>query len=64
MMKKAQFIRFDEKKDQQLQDDIRMTPQERFKRMFQLIELSLAFSPTKKLKAFSDDRFIEVKRKQ
>lgn len=64
MMKKAQFIRLDEKKDQQVQEDIRMTPQERFKRMLQLIELSLSFSPTKKLKVFLDDRFIKVKRKQ
>ncbi len=63
-MKKAQFIRFTEKKDQQILDDIQMTPQERFLKMFKLIELSIALSPEKRLKVFSDDRFIELKRKQ
>ena len=63
-MKKAQFIRFTKKKDQQILDDIQMTPQERFLKMFKLIELSIALSPEKRLKVFSDDRFIELKRKQ
>ena len=63
-MKKAQFIKLSDKKDQQVLDDIRMTPEERFLKMFKLIELSLLFSPDKRLKVFSDDRFIELKRKQ
>ena len=63
-MKKAQFIPFSEKKDQPILDDIRMTPEERFIKMFELIELSLLFSPNKQLKVFPDDRFIELKRKQ
>ena len=63
-MKKAQFINLSDKKDQQVLDDIRMTPEERFIKMFKLIELSLLFSPDKRLKVFSDDRFIELKRKQ
>ena len=63
-MKKAQFIKLSEKKDQQVLDDIQMTPEERFMKMFKLIELSLLFSPDKQLKVFSDTRFIELKRKQ
>ena len=63
-MKKAQFIKLSEKKDQQVLDDIQMTPEERFVNMFKLIELSLLFSPDKQLKVFTDDRFIELKRKQ
>jgi len=63
-MKKAQYIPFDQKKDQQVLDDIRMTPEERFMKMIELIELSIALSPTGRLKVFTDDRFIELKRKQ
>lgn len=63
-MKKARFVKISEKKDQQVLDDIRMTPQERFLRMFELIELSIALSPNKKIKEFYDDRFIELKRKK
>ncbi len=62
-MKKAKFVPLEEKKDLQVQEDIRMTPEQRFRRMFELIELSLTFSPTRKLKVFTDDRFIEVKRR-
>ncbi len=63
-MKKAQSIPFSAKKDQQVLDDIHMTPEQRFMKMIELIELSLAFSPTQRLKVFTDDRFIELRRKQ
>lgn len=63
-LKKAQYIPFADKKDQQVLDDIRMTPEERFMKMIELIELSLTFSPTRRLKVFTDDRFIELKRKK
>ena len=60
-MKKAQFIPFNEKKDQQVLDDMRMSPEERFMKMIELIELSIALSPTGRLKVYTDDRFIELK---
>lgn len=62
LLKKAQYIPLSDKKDQQVLDDIRMTPEERFMKMIELIELSLTFSPTQRLKVFTDDRFIELKR--
>ena len=62
-MKKAEFIPFERKKDHQVEADMKMTHEERFARMIQLIELSIALSPTGKLKIFTDDRFIELKRR-
>ncbi len=62
-MKKIQIIPFENKKDAQIEQDMKMTYAERWVRMWELIELSIAFSPTKKLKVFdADDKFITLKR--
>lgn len=62
-MKKAEFILFSDKKDTQLHEDFALGPEGRLKKMFMLISMSFFLSPTKKLKTFTDDRFIELKRK-
>ena len=62
-MKKVQIIPFENKKDAQMELDIRMTPEQRWRHMWKLIELAITFSPTKKLKVFGqDDKFITLKR--
>lgn len=62
-MKKIQIIPFENKKDAQVELDMKMTYAERWVRMWELIELSIAFSPTKQLKVFDqDDKFITLKR--
>jgi hypothetical protein len=63
-MKKAEFVLFENKKERQLQEDAFLGPEGRFKKMFMLISVSLLLSPTKQLKVFSSDHFIELKRKQ
>jgi hypothetical protein len=62
-MKKAEFIPFEDKKESQLQEDAALGPAGRFKKMFMLISMSLFLSPDKQLKIFSDNRFVELKRK-
>jgi hypothetical protein len=62
-MRKAQFILFENKKESQLADDIALGPEGRLKKMFMLISMSLFLSPTRRIKNFTDDRFIELKRK-
>ena len=62
-MKKIQIIPYENKKDAQIERDINMSYAERWVRMWELIEMSLAFSPTKQLKVFdADDKFITLKR--
>lgn len=62
-MKKVQIIPFENKKDAQVELDRQMTPEQRWVRMWELIELSIAFSPTKQLKVFDEpDKFITLKR--
>jgi hypothetical protein len=62
-MRKAEFISFENKKESQLQEDAALGPAGRFRKMFMLISMSIFLSPTKQLKVFTDDRFIELKRK-
>jgi hypothetical protein len=62
-VKQAQFIPFENKKDAQVELDRSMTPAQRWTRMWELIEISFAFSPNKTLKVFDkDDKFITLKR--
>ncbi len=64
MKKQIQIIPFTDKKDEQLLHDLQRTPLERWMYMWQLIDFSLAFSPTHQLKFFDEnDRFITLKRK-
>ncbi len=44
-MKKALLIPIEQKKDAQIQEDIELGPKGRFYKMFDLIELSILFSP-------------------
>lgn len=63
MNRKAIIVPLENKKDQQVSNDIKRTP-ERWLYMWELIELSIAFSPTKQLKLYQpDDGFITLKRK-
>ena len=62
-MKKIQIIPLENKKDAQIEQDIRMTHAQRWERMWQLIEFSIALSPNKSLKSFEQpDKFITLKR--
>lgn len=62
-VKRAQFISLENKKDAQVELDMRLTPAERWAHMWELIELSIAFSPNKTLKVFDEnDKFITLKR--
>ncbi len=62
-MRKAEFIPFDEKKTKQMIEDDALGPAGRFKKMFQLISMSLLFSSSKQLKIIeNDDRFITLNR--
>jgi hypothetical protein len=47
--RKLELISLKEKKDGQVLQDISLTPQQRFVRMFDLIEFSFAFSPRPKI---------------
>jgi hypothetical protein len=62
-MKQAKFIPFENKKDAQVEMDRKMTPAQRWTRMWELIAVSIAFSPNKTLKIFDKpDKFITLKR--
>lgn len=62
-MRQVQIIPLENKKDAQLEQDMRMTPAQRWIHMWKLIELSIALSPNKKLKVFDEpDKFITLKR--
>ena len=64
MKKQIQIIPIENKKDAQIEEDIRMTPLQRWIRMWELIELSIALTPHKQLKVVDQpDRFITLKRK-
>jgi hypothetical protein len=62
-MKKALLIPIEEKKDAQIQQDIELGPRGRFYKMFDLISLSILFSPEGKLKKPKPPHAIELKRK-
>lgn len=62
--KKIRIVSLEDKKDDQILQDIQRTPQERWIHMWHLIEIAIAFSPTRTLKFFDDhDRFVTLKRK-
>ena len=63
-MKKAQLIPLAKKKDAQIQDDIELGEHGRFLKMFDLISLSILFSPNGKLSKLMNDQAIELKRKK
>jgi hypothetical protein len=63
-MRKAQFILFSDKNDSQLREDMALSPERRFKKMFMLISMALFLSPNKKIKNCTDNRFIELRRKE
>jgi hypothetical protein len=46
---KIELISLKEKKDGQILQDISLTPEQRFVRMFDLIEFNFAFSPRPKI---------------
>jgi hypothetical protein len=48
-MKKAILVPIEQKKDAQIQEDIELGPKGRFYKMFDLIELSILFSPNHQL---------------
>jgi hypothetical protein len=61
---KIRIVSLEDKKDDQILQDIQRTPQERWLYMWHLIEIAIAFSPTHTLKFFDDqDRFVTLKRK-
>lgn len=65
MKRKLQIFSIENKKDAQIEQDKLMTPQQRWERMLELIEFSIAFSPNKQLKIITQpDRFMTLKRKQ
>jgi hypothetical protein len=62
-MKNIQIIPLEKKKDAQVEQDIRMTPIQRWEHMWKLIDLSISLSPFKSLKSFDEpDKFITLKR--
>ena len=62
-MKSVQIIPFKNKKDAQEEQDMNMTPAQRWVHMWNLIELSISFSPSRPLKIFDQpDKFITLKR--
>ncbi|MEX2233045.1 MAG: hypothetical protein WD824_12855 [Cyclobacteriaceae bacterium] len=63
-MKKALFISWDKKKEDQAIADMALTKEQRIEKMFELIDLSLAISRYKFLKpVYNDDHFIVLKKK-
>lgn len=63
-MVKIQVIDRNKKKDAQILQDISMTPAERFKRMFDLIEFCIIFSKAPQLPFDNaDEPFFILKRK-
>ena len=62
-MKKALLIPIEEKKEAQIKEDIELGPSGRFHKMFDLIYLSIMFSPEGKLKTPKHFNVIELKRK-
>lgn len=62
-MKKVQLISIEEKKEAQIKEDIELGPRGRFHKMFDLISLSIMFSPEGKLKTLRHFNVIELKRK-
>ena len=46
---KAKVISLDSKKEEQIREEMAMTPEQRMNLAFQLIELAIAFSPEKEL---------------
>jgi hypothetical protein len=61
-MKKAQLIPLENKKDAQVLEDIALGPLGRFNKMFDLIELSIMFSKTKKIIMPENPKAITLKR--
>ena len=61
-MKKIELIPYSEKKDAQVLEDIRLGPQGRFYRMFELIALSAMLSPGGKIVPPMRANMIELKR--
>jgi hypothetical protein len=62
-MKKAILVPFSEKKDAQVIEDMALGPRGRFFKMFDLISLSILFSPDKNLKIPTHQNAILLKRK-
>ena len=61
-MKKAVLIPLEKKKDAQVRQDIELGPGGRFLKMFDLISLSIMFSPKRKLEKEKRPNFVELKR--
>lgn len=65
MNKRIQIISIDAKKEAQILEDMRMTPEQRFRRMFDLIELSIRLSNGRPLKVYDpNDGAIVLKRRE
>ena len=62
-MKKALLVPIEEKNEAQIKEDIELGPRGRFHKMFDLISLSIMFSPEGKLKTLKHPNVIELKRK-
>lgn len=64
-MIKPQIISLTEKKEQQILEEMNMTPEQRLILAFQLIELAIEITPGKKLKSLEDSsiEWIELKMK-
>ena len=62
-MKKAILVKLNEKKNAQIEQDIAMTPQERFYHMFKLIELATMFSKEKEIRQVEKENSFLLKRK-
>jgi len=64
MKQKPLLIDLDDKKDAQILQDMAMTPLQRWEKMFQLIEFSVAFSKDKKLLHDEKENCFTLKKKQ
>ena len=53
-MEKAQIISLKEKKKDQEMEEINMTPEQRLLLAFELMDLAIAISPSKKLTSYDD----------
>lgn len=63
-MKKAVFVSWDKKKEDQAIADMALTKEQRIEKMFELIDLSLSISKYEFLKpVYDDDQFIVLKKK-
>lgn len=62
-MKRAILVSMDKKKDAQIKQDIDLGPRGRFYKMFDLISLSIKFSPQGRLRKPHPQNAVELKRR-